>query len=135
MSKARTRAQPARTPAEVAREKALREKYQRSRPTLSELAASGDYEPPISQGEYWELMNVLAALRKARAAAGLSLADMKRRTGIDRAALSRLENAVTENPTIETLSRYAGALGKRLVVKIVDVEPKGRGRIGNDRKR
>lgn len=134
MAKARIKAKPVRSAAEIVREKALREKYQRSRPTLAELTASGDYEPPISQGEYWDLMNILVALRKARAAACLSLAEMKRRTGIDRAAHSRLENAVTDNPTIETLSRYAGALGKRLVVKIVDAHPKGRGRAGNGRK-
>jgi ribosome-binding protein aMBF1 (putative translation factor) len=126
MSKARTKPKLTRSAADTAREKALREKYQRQRPTLAELVASGDYEPPVSQGGYWDLMNVLAALRKAREAAGLSLADMKRRTGIDRAALSRLENAVTDNPTIEILSRYAGALGKRLVVKIVDAERKTR---------
>ncbi len=53
---------------------------------------------------------------------------MKRRTDIDRAALSQLENAVTDNPMIETLSRCARALGKRLVVKIVDAPPTGRGR-------
>jgi len=36
------------------------------------------------------------------------------RSGIDKAALSRLENGVHDNPTVETLMRYAAALGKRL---------------------
>lgn len=101
-------------------EKALREKYQRERPSLADLQASGDFEPTISQGEYWDLMRVLSRLRKLRAEAGLSLADMAKRTGMDRAAISRLENAVNDNPTLATLGRYATALGKRLVVTIAD---------------
>jgi hypothetical protein len=129
VAKPRPRPKATRSPAEVARETSLREKYQRERPTLAKLQASGDYEPAVSQGAYWDLMKILVRLRKLRDAAGLSLADMSRRTGMDRAALSRLENAVTDNPTIETLSRYVGALGKRLVVKIVDAEEhRGNGR-------
>jgi len=46
----------------------------------------------------------------------LSLADVEQRTGIGRAALSRLENDTEPNPTVVTLTRYAQALGKRLVV-------------------
>ena len=106
--------------AEKAREKALREKYQHGRPTLADLEASGEYEPSISQGEYWNLMKILASPCRLRQEAGLSLADMERRTGMDRAALSRLENAVNDNPSIQTLGRYADALGKRLVVKFVN---------------
>ena len=41
---------------------------------------------------------------------------MEDRTGIGRAALSRLENDATCNPTVTTLTRYADALGKKLVV-------------------
>ena len=109
--------------AETAREKALREKYQRTRPSLAQLRASGDFDPPVSQAEYWDLMRILARLRTLRTAAGLSLADVARRSGMDRAAISRLENAVNDNPTLETLGRYAKALGKRLVVTIADATP------------
>ena len=46
----------------------------------------------------------------------------KRRTvGIDQPALSRLENGHTPNPTLDTLWRYAAALGKRLVLSAQDV--------------
>ena len=108
MRKASTKAKSANSTAALAREFALREKYQRQRPSLAQLIDSGDYDPPISQGDYLDLMKILARLRRLRAAAGLSLADMARRTGMDRAALSRLENAVNDNPTLETLSRYVG---------------------------
>ena len=47
-------------------------------------------------------------------------AKMSTRTGIDRGALSRLETGVYPNPTVNTLSRYAAALGKRIVVNVED---------------
>jgi DNA-binding XRE family transcriptional regulator len=62
------------------------------------------------------LRQALAALRAERERQGLSLADMNARTGIDRAALSRLENNGDSNPTLATLERYAEALGKQIVV-------------------
>jgi transcriptional regulator with XRE-family HTH domain len=44
------------------------------------------------------------------------LSDIEERTGIGRSALSRLENETEPNPTVVTLTRYAEALGKKLVV-------------------
>jgi DNA-binding Xre family transcriptional regulator len=64
----------------------------------------------------------ITALKQARQAQGLSLADIRDRTGIERSALSRLENE-TPNVTIRTLERYAEALGKRVVIEITDVGP------------
>jgi predicted transcriptional regulator len=55
-------------------------------------------------------------LRAERQALGLSLSDVEKKTGIGRAALSRLENEAEPNPTVVTLIRYAEALGKQLVV-------------------
>ena len=55
-------------------------------------------------------------LKAQRQALGLSLSDVEKRTGIGRAALSRLENETEANPTVVTLTRYAEALGKQLVV-------------------
>jgi predicted transcriptional regulator len=62
--------------------------------------------------------NALKMLKAERQAQGLSLSDVERRTGIGRAALSRLENETEPNPTVATLTRYAEALGKRLVVSL-----------------
>ena len=59
----------------------------------------------------------LKFLKAERQAQGLSLSDVEEKTGIGRAALSRLENKSETNPTVATLTRYAEALGKRLVVK------------------
>jgi transcriptional regulator with XRE-family HTH domain len=50
----------------------------------------------------------------------VSLSDMTRLTGMDRSALSKLETGQRLNPTIETLVRYADAVGKRLVVSLAN---------------
>jgi predicted transcriptional regulator len=58
----------------------------------------------------------MKALKLERQAQGLSLSDVEKRTGIGRAALSRLENETELNPTVVTLTRYAEALGKEVVL-------------------
>ena len=58
----------------------------------------------------------MKALKRERQAQGLSLSDVEKRTGIGRAALSRLENETELNPTVVTLTRYAEALGKEVVL-------------------
>ena len=66
------------------------------------------------------LRQVLTALRAERVRLRLSLADINERSGIDRAALSRLENNEDANPTLATLERYAAAVGKQMVVLLSD---------------
>ena len=65
---------------------------------------------------------LLPDLKTAREQSGLSLADMTRLTGMDRSALSKLESGQRPNPTLETLVRYAEAVGKRLVVSLTDAK-------------
>ncbi|HEV3003140.1 MAG TPA: helix-turn-helix transcriptional regulator [Pirellulales bacterium] len=67
-----------------------------------------------------DLEAVLRELKTAREARGLSLADVTRLTGMDRSTLSKLETGQRPNPTIESLARYAEAVGKRLVVSLAD---------------
>lgn len=54
-----------------------------------------------------QLAAIMQELKAAREAKGLSLTDVFRQTGMDRSALSKLENATNDNPTIDTLLRYA----------------------------
>ena len=61
-------------------------------------------------------------LKQERQRAGLSLTDLAKRTGIDKAYLSRLENAQQANTTLETLRRVAEALGKELVLALNDTQ-------------
>jgi transcriptional regulator with XRE-family HTH domain len=102
-----------RTGEDLARYQAIRERFQREKPSLEELVSSGEYNEPLPMGEYLSIRQAVFALRKAREAAGLSLADVAERTGIDKAALSRIETGQHMNPTVSTLCRYAHALGKR----------------------
>ena len=104
---------PARTPLEVARHKAIRERFQQEKPSLEQLVASGEYNEPLPMGAYLSIRQAVFALEKAREAAGLSLADVAEKSGIDKGALSRIESGQHPNPTVSTLCRYAFALGKR----------------------
>ncbi len=59
-------------------------------------------------------LDLIVALRAERERQGLSLDDLAERTGFDRAAIHKLEIGVNTNPTLTTLTRYAGALGARI---------------------
>jgi ribosome-binding protein aMBF1 (putative translation factor) len=67
-----------------------------------------------------QLKKLFEQLKAAREAKGLSLADLTDLTGMDRSALSKLETGLRANPTVDTLVRYAEAVGKRLVVSLAD---------------
>ena len=104
---------PERSAEELARYQAIRERFQREKPSLDELVASGEYNEPLPMGEYLSIRQAVFALKQAREEKGLSLADVAELTGIDKAALSRIETGQHMNPTVSTLCRYAHALGKR----------------------
>lgn len=109
-----------RTADEVQRDQQLREEFQSRRPTLDQLLVSGDYTAPLPQGELLSLLEFAAAIRETRKLQGLSLADVSRISGIDRAAISRLESGLVENPTFGTLERIANALGKHVRLALDD---------------
>lgn len=100
-----------RTPEDEQRLEEVRKRFKRDRPGLEELLASGDATEVVSQGEYLDLRVMLCKLKKHRENQGLSLTDVAKRCGTDRAAISRLENGVYLNPTVDTLYRYAQAVG------------------------
>lgn len=103
------------TPEEAAKYKAIREQVAEELPELiarhHERMAARD-----------QLQGLLLQLKAAREAKGLSLADVTELTGMDRSALSKLETGQRANPTVETLVRYAEAVGKRLVVSLADAQ-------------
>jgi len=98
-----------------ARHKAIRTEFEHC-PTQEELEASGDYEGPIKSGAYFSVKVLVHELKQAREAAGLTLAAVSKLAGMDQATLSRLENGRQPNPTVDTLWRYARAVGKQLVL-------------------
>lgn len=103
-----------RTPEELAALRAERERFSRERPGLDDLIASGDFEGPFAHGDLMTLLSALARIKQERERRGLTLANVAEASGLDKAALSRLENGKLLNPTISTLWRYARAVGVEL---------------------
>jgi len=66
------------------------------------------------------ISEVFAKLKEVREAKGLSLGDVQELTGIDRSALSKLERGERANCTMDTVSRYAAALGKHVLFQLAD---------------
>ena len=106
------------TPEEVAKYKAVREQIAEELPELIER-----HRARLAVAD--RLQELLRELKTAREERGLSLADLTRLTGMDASALSKLENGQRPNPTLETLARYADAVGKRLVVSLADAAEPG----------
>jgi DNA-binding XRE family transcriptional regulator len=101
------------TPEEAAKYEAIRAQVAEEMPDL--IARHHERMATLDQ-----LQELLAQLKAAREAKGLSLADLTELTGMDRSALSKLETGQRANPTVETLVRYAEAVGKRLTVSLTD---------------
>lgn len=101
------------SPAEAAQHKAVREQVAEELPEL----VARHHERMATLDQLHELLRQLKAAREAK---GLSLANVTDLTGMDRSALSKLETGQRANPTVETLVRYAEAVGKRLVVSLAD---------------
>ncbi len=105
------------TPEEAAKYKAIREHVAEELPELIDR----HHERMATLDQLDELLLQLKAMRKAK---GFSLADMTKLTGMDRSAISKLETGQRANPTVETLVRYAEAVGKRLVVSLANAPEK-----------
>jgi hypothetical protein len=98
-------------------ERAIRETLERERREQGKIATTGESTEPedaIATARF------IGGLRRQREQAGLSLGDVAQRSRIDKASLSRLENGFYPNPTVNTLARYARAIGKRLVLDLED---------------
>lgn len=101
------------TPEEAAKIKAVRQQIADELPDL--IARHNERIAALDQ-----LQVLLQQLKTAREKRGLSLADLTKLTGMDRSALSKLENGQRPNPTVETLVRYAEAVGMRLKIELDD---------------
>lgn len=61
---------------------------------------------------------LIQAVKAARLAKEISLAEVGEQSGIGKANLCRLENDLDPNPTLDTLLRYAEAVGVELHVSV-----------------
>ncbi len=88
--------------------------------SLAEMLAENMKDPEFAaayaeaDAEY----SVLEAMLKARIEAGLTQAEVAARAGTTQSAIARLEGGRV-SPTVETLRKYAKAVGKRLKVEMV----------------
>ncbi len=101
------------TAEEKDRHQEIRRQIEREKP---ELIARGQ----AAKAKHARLREAVSELKATRMALGLSLADIGERAGIEKGNLSRLENARNPNPTIDTLTRYADAVGKEIVITLLD---------------
>jgi DNA-binding XRE family transcriptional regulator len=104
------------------RDEAIAQRYS-SRPNPRALSQSGQIDRQAceraervraSGPRVRPFRELIAAFRAERERQGLSLADRAERTGVDRAAIHKLEIGLNSNPTYATLTRYASALGTRI---------------------
>lgn len=87
---------------------------------LAELLAKNMNDPTFAAA-YAEAdgqFSVIEEMIRARTAAGLTQGEVALRAGTTQSAIARLEGGGV-SPTIETLRKYAAAVGKRLRVEMV----------------
>ena len=122
------------TPDQKARQQHVRAMFKDWHPGMDELLATGEYEGPFLQAQYLALRALMFDLKKAREEQGLTLEQLAERSNIDQPNLSRLENGKNVNPTLDTLCRYAAALGRVLTLGSLPVPAEAAGVRGRDRK-
>ena len=70
---------------QIARDREIRVKFQATRPSLQELVDSGEFTEPIRHGEYLSLMELASAMKSVRQQLDMSLTQLAKATGIDKA--------------------------------------------------
>ena len=87
---------------------------------LADMLAENLDDPAFaaSYAEAEAEFSVIEAMLRARTEAGLTQAEVAVRAGTTQSAIARLE-AGRVSPSVETLQRYARAVGKRLRVEMV----------------
>lgn len=74
----------------------------------------------LRQGRKAGLGEAVRLLKAERELRGLSLADIGEKTGLSKSAISKLESSQEANPTVNTLTRYAEAMGMALSVVLTE---------------
>lgn len=97
------------------------EKIAEERPSVDRLVGSGALESDSAPlHSHLVLYKLVRTLKKLREKNELSLSEVAEKCGIDKSALSRLENGQHLNPTINTLCRYAEAVGVEIEITVAE---------------
>jgi ribosome-binding protein aMBF1 (putative translation factor) len=106
---------------ELAELRAVRERFQREKPSLDQVLSATGQTEATTLGEYFQARHLLLALARERERQAMTLADLADKTGCDPAVLSRLFTGRHANPTLATVARIANALGKTVVHTLCDL--------------
>jgi len=90
--------------------------------TFKQFKARALARPDVRKAydELSEEFSFIDEVLKARAASGLTQAELAARVGTTQSAIARLESGTPKHsPSIVTLQRYARAMGYRVEVKLV----------------
>lgn len=107
-----------RTPAEVARLRELRERFQREKPTIADLEARGAEFAPL--GEVVLLRALANELRQERERQAISPEQLAERLNITPTELASIESGYTGCLSLGVLTRVAHALGKQVTYSLVE---------------
>ena len=118
-----TDSKPELSPEQKAAVEAIRARSKIERPGPDELIDKGELDELVPHGQFMELRELVVRLRQIRERQGLTLTDVSERSGITRAAASRLENGWNLNPTMDTLFRYATVLGAQIRLSVEECPP------------
>ena len=90
--------------------------------TFKQFKARALARPDVKKAydELAEEFSFIDEVLKARAASGLTQAELAARVGTTQSAIARLESVTPKHsPSIVTLQRYARAMGHRVEIKLV----------------
>ncbi len=90
---------------------------------LPEPDSTGEGEHPSQSGTAMAAVRFAMELKEMRQSRGLTIKDVARKANLDLATLSRLENGRIFNPKLDTLGRYALALGFEVVLSLEPIDP------------
>jgi len=84
---------------------------------------TGEGDLPLQSGAAMLAVRMAMELKELRVGLGLAIKDVAQKSGLDVATLSRLENGRIFNPRLDTLTRYALALGYEIEPRFVAIDP------------
>ena len=107
------------TPEEKARHQQVRAQIEGELPELQHRARQKLAEI-IQQGV--DIHQIIALLKAERIKQGLTLAQVNKSTGLEATMLMQLEDNKDANPTLSIITRYAEAVGKKVLVVLADAD-------------
>ena len=84
---------------------------------------TGEGEMPYHNGAAMLAVRLALRLKEIREAKGMRIEEVSERSGLDLETLTRLETGRISNPKIDTLYRYALAVGCEIEAQIVPLPP------------